>query len=302
MHSSANFRGIVFMCLAMVAFACNDALVKSVTGVMNTGQIMFIRGLLTTMMVVVIAHRFGALRPVRTILRPVIILRIVMEALASITYISALGQIPLANASAIMQALPLAVTLGAALFLREPVGWRRWAAIIVGFLGVLIVLRPGPEGFTPVALTVVACVFVTATRDICTRRIGGEVPSLFITVTTAFVTTLVGAALIVPFGGWQPISSTSFTHIAGASVLLMLGYQTIVLAMRDGDISVIAPFRYTSLLWSITLGIVFFAETPDRWMLAGVAVIVASGLYTFYRESMRSRQKVAQRSLAGPLE
>ncbi|WP_018239950.1 DMT family transporter [Ensifer sp. BR816] len=302
MHSSANIRGIVFMTLAMAGFSCNDALVKSVTGAMNTGQIMFIRGLMTTLMILVIAHRFGALRPVRTVFRPIIMLRIAMEALASLTYISALGQIPLANASAIMQALPLAVTLGAALFLSEPVGWRRWTAIVVGFLGVLVVLRPGPEGFTPAALTVVACVFFTATRDLCTRRIGTDVPSLFITVTTALVTTLVGAALIVPFGGWQPVSATSFTHLAGASVLLMLGYQTIVLAMRDGDISVVAPFRYTGLLWAITIGIVFFSETPDRWMLAGVAIIVASGLYTFYRESLRSRQAVAQRSVAGPLE
>lgn len=302
MGSSANFRGIVFMCLAMVGFACNDALVKSVTGAMNTGQIMFVRGLLTTLMVVALAYRFHAFRPIRTILRPAILLRIAMEALASLTYISALGQIPLANAAAIMQALPLAVTLGAALFLGEPVGWRRWSAIFVGFIGVLVVLRPGPGGFTPAALTVVACVFWTATRDLCTRRIGTEVPSLFITVTTSFVTTLLGAALIVPFGGWQPMSTTAFTHIAGASVLLMLGYQTIVLAMREGDISVIAPFRYTSLIWSITLGIFFFAERPDRWMLVGVAIIVASGLYTFYRESKRGRQAVAQRSVTGPLE
>ncbi|MGN7754757.1 DMT family transporter [Sinorhizobium sp. 22678] len=302
MRSSANFRGIVFMCLAMIGFACNDALVKSVTGAMNTGQIMFIRGLLTTLMVVVVAYRFGAFRPVRTIFRPAILLRIAMEALASVTYISALGQIPLANASAIMQALPLAVTLGAALFLGEPVGWRRWAAIVVGFAGVLVVLRPGPEGFTAAALTVVACVFFTATRDLCTRRIGTDVPSLYITVTTSLVTTLVGAALIVPLGGWQPMSTTSLSHIAGASVLLMLGYQTIVLAMREGEISVIAPFRYMSLLWSITLGVVFFAETPDRWMLAGVAIIIGSGLYTFYRESKRGRRAVAQRALGGPLE
>jgi drug/metabolite transporter (DMT)-like permease len=302
MHSSANFRGIVFMCLAMATFSCNDALIKSVTGVMNTGQIMFVRGLLTTLMALAVARHFGALRPIRTIFKPVIMLRIAMEALASLTYISALGLIPLANASAIMQALPLAVTLGAALFLQQPVGWRRWAAIVVGFLGVLIVLRPGPEGFTPAALTVVACVFVTATRDLCTRRIGTEVPALFITLTTAFVTTLVGAALIIPLGGWQPVSATSLSHIAGASVLLMLGYQTIVLAMREGEISVIAPFRYTGLLWSITIGIVFFAEVPDGWMLAGVAIIIGSGLYTFYRESLRGRPAIAKRAVTGPLE
>lgn len=241
MQASTNFRGILFMCLAMVTFSCNDALVKSVTGAMNVGQIIFVRGLLTTLMVVLAAWHFRAFRPIGTLMRPVILLRIAMEALASVTYISALGQIPLANASAIMQALPLAVTLGAALFLGEPVGWRRWTAIIAGFIGVLIVLRPGPEGFTPAALTVVGCVFVTATRDLCTRRIGHDVPALYITVSTSLVTTLVGALLIQPMGGWQPMSTTTISHIAAASVLLMLGYQTIVLAMRAGDISVIAP-------------------------------------------------------------
>ena len=302
MQSSSNFRGIVFMCLAMVAFSCNDALVKSVTGAMNVGQILFVRGLLTTLMVIVIARHFRAFRPLRTMMKPVIILRIIMEALASITYISALGQIPLANASAIMQALPLAVTLGAAVFLGEPVGWRRWTAIFVGFIGVLIVLRPGPEGFTPAALTVVACVFCTATRDLCTRRIDHDIPSLYITVTTALVTTLVGAAMIVPLGGWQSMSSTTLTHIAAASLLLMVGYQTIVLAMRGGDSSVIAPFRYTSLLFAITIGIFFFSEKPDAWMLLGVAVIIGSGLYTFYRESRRGKKPIAQSSLTGPLE
>ncbi|MBW0370535.1 DMT family transporter [Ensifer adhaerens] len=302
MQASTNFRGILFMCLAMVTFSCNDALVKSVTGAMNVGQIIFVRGLLTTLMVVLAAWHFRAFRPIGTLMRPVILLRIAMEALASVTYISALGQIPLANASAIMQALPLAVTLGAALFLGEPVGWRRWTAIIAGFIGVLIVLRPGPEGFTPAALTVVGCVFVTATRDLCTRRIGHDVPALYITVSTSLVTTLVGALLIPPMGGWQPMSTTTFSHIAAASVLLMLGYQTIVLAMRAGDISVIAPFRYTSLIWSIAIGIFFFAEVPDHWMLVGVAIIIGSGLYTFYRETLRGRKAVAQRSLTGPLE
>jgi drug/metabolite transporter (DMT)-like permease len=98
------------------------------------------------------------------------------------------------------------------------------------------------------------------------------------------------------------VSAASLSHIAGASVLLMLGYQTIVLAMREGEISVIAPFRYTGLLWSITIGIVFFAEVPDGWMLAGVAIIIGSGLYTFYRESLRGRPAIAKRAVTGPLE
>ncbi len=296
MHSTANFRGAIFMCLAMAGFTCNDALVKSVTGVMNSGQIMLVRGLFTSVLVLLLARHFGALRSFRVIWAPAVALRIVAEVFASITYITALGLIPLANASAILQALPLAVTLGAALFLREPVGWRRWLAILVGFLGVLIVLRPGPDGFTWAALNVVASVVFAAIRDLCTRRIDPAIPSLFISVITATVITLTGAVLIVPLGGWQPMSMGSLGTLAAASILLLVGYQFIVLAMRNGEIGIIAPFRYTSLIWSIGIGVLFFSEEPDAWMVTGVAIIVASGLYTFARERRRRAPALAQES------
>lgn len=299
MPRSSNLRGSLFMCLAMAGFTCNDALVKSVTGIMNTGQIMFVRGCLTSILVLLLAWHFGAIRPARMVFTPILGLRIVAEVGASVTYITALGLIPFANASAILQALPLAVTLGAALFLAEPVGWRRWLAIIVGFIGVLIVLRPGPDGFTAASLNVIASVVFAAIRDLCTRRISTEIPALFITVITAIVITLVGAALIEPLGGWQPMTVSSFGHLAGASILLLLGYQCIVLAMRNGEISFIAPFRYTSLLWSITIGVLFFAEIPDIWMVVGVLVIMGSGLYTFYRENRRKAAPIAQTSDPG---
>ncbi|CAN7474393.1 DMT family transporter [Pararhizobium sp. LjRoot238] len=299
MQSNANFRGAIFMCLAMAGFTCNDALVKSVTGVMNAGQIMLVRGFFTSLLVLMIARHFGALRSFRLVLNPVIALRIVAEVFASITYILALGQIPLANASAILQALPLAVTLGAALFLSEPVGWRRWLAILAGFIGVLIVLRPGPEGFTGAALSVIASVVCAAIRDLCTRRIDPAVPSLFISVITAIVITLVGAALVVPLGGWQPMSLVSISHLGAASLLLLVGYQCIVLAMRNGEIAIVAPFRYTSLIWSIGIGILFFSEEPDLWMVTGVAIIMTSGLYAFARENKRRAAAVAQQSEPG---
>lgn len=300
MQPSGNFRGSLFMCLAMAGFTCNDALVKAVTGVMNSGQIMMVRGAFTSVLVLLIARHFGALRPLRLLLQPVIALRILAEVGASIAYISALGQLPLANASAILQAMPLAVTLGAALFLSEPVGWRRWLAILAGFLGVLLVLRPGPEGFTVAALSVVAAVVFTAVRDLCTRRIDQAIPSLFISSVTAVVITIVGAVLVVPLGGWQAMTPASIGYLGGASLLLLVGYQCIVLAMRNGEIAVVAPFRYTSLIWSIGIGILFFSEKPDVWMVAGVAIIVGSGLYTFARENRRKSKALAQTSLPEP--
>lgn len=284
------------MVIAMAAFTCNDALVKSVTATMNTGQILFVRGLMTSVLVLVIAHWMGALGSWRVVLQPALLLRLAAEILASLAYISALGAMPLANTSAILQALPLAVTLGAALFLGEKVGWRRWLAIIAGFAGVLIVIRPGPEGFSLAAIYVIASVVGAAARDLSTRRIASNVPSLFISVITAIAITVTGGALIVPMGGWQPMSGEILGRLAGASLLLLVGYQTIVLAMRSGEISFIAPFRYTSLIWAIAIGFLFFGEVPDFWMTVGVAIIVASGLYTFYRENRRKTVAVAQAS------
>jgi len=229
-------------------------------------------------------------------LQPALMLRLVAEILASLAYISALGAMPLANTASILQALPLAVTLGAALFLGEQVGWRRWLAIIAGFAGVLIVIRPGPEGFSMAAVYVIASVVGAAARDLATRRIDPNVSTLFISVITATSITVVGGALIVPMGGWQPMSGDVLSRLAIASVLLLVGYQAIILAMRTGEISFIAPFRYTSLIWAIAIGFLFFGEIPDIWMTVGVLIIVASGLYTFYRENRRRVPAVAQES------
>jgi drug/metabolite transporter (DMT)-like permease len=296
MNLSGNARGALFMAVAMAGFTCNDALVKSVTATMNTGQILFVRGLMTTVLVVAIAHWMGALRSWRVILQPAVMLRLVAEIFASIAYVSALGAMPLANTAAILQALPLAVTLGAALFLGEKVGWRRWLAITAGFAGVLIVIRPGPEGFSLAAVYVIASVVGAAARDLATRQISSYVPSLFVSAVTSATITLTGAVLIQPLGGWQPMSAETFGRLVVASVLLLVGYQGIVSAMRSGEISFIAPFRYTSLLWAIAIGFLFFGELPDLWMTVGVAIIVASGLYTFYRENRRSAAAVAQES------
>jgi drug/metabolite transporter (DMT)-like permease len=299
MTPTGNAKGALFMAIAMAGFTCNDALVKSVTGVMNTGQILFVRGLMTTVLVLVIARWMGALGSWRVVLQPAVAMRMVAEILASLAYISALGTMPLANTAAILQALPLAVTLGAALFLGEKVGWRRWLAITAGFAGVLIVIRPGPEGFSLAAVYVIASVFGAAARDLSTRQIDRAVPSLFISVITAISITLVGGALIVPMGGWQPMSVSTLGRLAAASVLLLVGYQGIVSAMRSGEISFVAPFRYTSLIWAIAIGFVFFGELPDVWMTLGVSIIVASGLYTFYRENRRHAEGVAERSKPG---
>ncbi|KQV27669.1 hypothetical protein ASC97_04650 [Rhizobium sp. Root1203] len=296
MSRSRNTEGAIYMTSAMAGFSASDALSKSVVAYMNAGQLMCLRGLITSILVYLIARKMGALRSLKVVLKPMVIVRVVCEMLAAVTYITALGMMPIANASAILQSLPLVVTFGAALFFREPVGWRRWSAILVGLIGVIIIIRPGPEGFTAAALLCVASVLVTAGRDLATRSVDPEIPSLMITVVTAVSVSIFGAMLIPLLGGWRPVSATSLSHIALAAVLVLVGYQSVILAMRTGEISFVAPLRYTSLIFSALLGFFFFAEIPDGWTLMGAAIVIASGLYTFYREAKRRGSPVAQES------
>lgn len=291
MAFSDNSKGALLMALSMAGFTFNDALSKAVSPLMNVGQLMFVRGALTTVLVFLVARQMGALGHVRKLAQPKVLLRILFETLAAVAFLSALGRMPLANVSSILQSLPLAVTLGAALFLGEPVGWRRWTAIAVGFLGVLIIIRPGPEGFTVASLYVLTSVVFAAARDLVTRRIDPEISSLAVTLSTAGGITLAGAALIVPFGGWQPMAASTWGIMALAACLIFVGYLAIIMAMRTGEISFIAPFRYTSLLWAVTLGMIFFGEVPDIWMVVGTLTIIGSGLYTFYRENRLRAEK-----------
>lgn len=302
MASSDNSRGALYMSLAMASFTCNDALVKSVTSSLSVAQIITVRGIMTTILVFFVARRLKALRPFSVVMQPLILLRTFFEIGATLTFISALGRIDFANISSIMQSLPLAVTLGAALFFREPVGWRRWTAIIVGFLGVLIILRPNAEGLTSASLLVLAAVFFTSGRDLVTRRIVADVPSLTITLFTAAANTVVGALLIVPMGGWQPMNLANFLPLVIAALLVFAGYQAVIMSMRTGEISFVAPFRYTGLLWGLVISVLFFGERPDVFVLLGAAIIIGSGLYSFYRESQRRQRLAAEAALLGPLE
>jgi drug/metabolite transporter (DMT)-like permease len=288
---SANVRGVLFMTVSMAGFTLNDTLVKVLSSELNMGQIMFVRGLFASAMISMLAWHRGALMRPAAALHPMVVLRTIGEVGATVAFLVGLSQIPLATASAILSVLPLAVTMRAALFLREPVGWRRWSAIAAGFAGVLIILRPGTEGFNGYALLICASVFFAALRDLATRRMPTHIPSLLLTCVTAITVTLTGALLVTQLGGWQPLSHQFVVKLCGAAFLILFGYQFIILAMRSGDISFVAPFRYTGLLWAIALGYLVFADMPDWAMISGSLIIVATGLYTLYRERIVAATK-----------
>jgi len=287
------------MAVSMAAFTINDAITKAMSSEMNFGQIMLVRGVFATVLIGALAWHQGALRPLRTLMMKSVALRVFGEVGGTITFLAAIVHLPLANTAAIFQALPLAVTLGAALTLGEPVGWRRWSAIAAGFIGVLIIVRPGMEGFNQFALLALVSVAFSALRDLATKRIPSHIPSLFITLVTTVTVTIAGAAILFPLGGWSPPSTGGLGLLALGAVLVLIGYQYLIQALRTGDISAVAPFRYSALLWAMLLGYLVFGDVPDAMMVLGAAIIVASGLYAFYRERIR-RSAVAAASSGMP--
>jgi drug/metabolite transporter (DMT)-like permease len=228
------------------------------------------------------------------------LLRCLSELAGTLLFLFALAHMPIANLSAVMQSLPLAVTMGAAMFLGEPVGWRRWLAILIGFVGVTIVVRPGFEGFDIYSASALLCVATCAVRDLVTRSIPKHIPSLLVTTATAALVALCGLALIGPLGGWAPLTPAATGAMAVAAMFLVPATIFLILAMRTGEISFVAPYRYTALLWAIALGLIFYSEMPDPAMLAGAALIVGSGLYSLYRETIVGRRKpIADSLVAG---
>jgi drug/metabolite transporter (DMT)-like permease len=281
------------MSIAMAGFACNDAITKLMSGSMNMGQVMLVRGLFATTLIALLAWFRGALRNPSQALHPLMAIRVLGEAGGTVAFLIALAHLPLANVSAVLQALPLAVAMGAALFFGESVGWRRWLAIGVGFLGVMIIVRPGFEGFSAYSLLVLVCVACCAVRDLATKRIPPSIPSLLVSTMAAAAVTVCGILLVGPMGGWTPMTGRETALLGAAAVLVIIGYQFIIMSMREGDISYVAPFRYSALLWSILLGFMIFGDVPDSAMIAGAAIIVASGLYALYRERIVGRRKLA---------
>jgi drug/metabolite transporter (DMT)-like permease len=296
LHSHSNIRGSLLMAAAMAAFTLNDAITKSVSAELNIGEIIVVRGLFAMVLIAAFATWRGALRPLRTLFIKPVGMRVIGEIGGTLAFLSAIAHMPLANATAILQALPLIITLGAALIFGEPVGWRRWLAIAIGFIGVLIIVRPGTAGFNEVSLLALVSVAFCTVRDLATRRIPTEIPSLFIALLTTFTVSAGGAAIMYPLGGWTPPSGRTVGLLAVAAVLLLIGYQCIISALRTGEISAVAPFRYTALLWAMLLGYFAFGDRPDSFMLLGAGIIVLSGLYTFYREHLRHRPVAASSS------
>ena len=284
MALTANMRGAALMTGSMSAFTVNDTFVKLMGDDLPLFQVMTLRGTAVVVLFYLATRRAGALS-----LRMargdhwLMMVRTAGEVGAAYFFLSALFNMPIANATAILQALPLTVALGAALILKEPVGWRRFAAIGVGFLGVFLILRPGAEGFNAWSLYAVAAVICVTIRDLAVRRMSPSVPSLTIAL-HASVGILILAVVGALFTDWQPMAARHWAYLSGSVIFVMAAYLFGVMTMRVGDIGFVSPFRYTSLIAALFMGLLVFGEWPDGVTLAGALIVVATGIYTLWRE------------------
>ena len=287
--TDANRRGIIAMSVAMSVFIVNDALIKLAAESLPAAQAICVRGVFATALAFAAVLAMGHARDLPRLANPPVMFRAVLDVLGTFGYLVALFNMPISIATAINMAAPLAICVLAVVWLREHVGWRRWSAVIAGFVGVLIIIRPTPEGLDGWALLAFGATVLNGGRDIYTRRIGLEVPSIIITLSTALGVT-VFAAVVAAIEGWQPMAWRELGLLATASLFLALGYHLVIVAMRAGEVSLIGAFRYTGLLGAIVIGYTVWGEVPDALAWLGIALLVGAGLYILHRERVRAHE------------
>ncbi len=289
-----NLRGSVLMVLAMLLFAIEDMFIKQMSGAIPIGQITVILAM-GGVIVFGTAARIkepGAL--FEHFFHPAVVGRNLCDAIGSIGFLTALALTPISTASAILQATPLWVTVGAAILFGETIGWRRWTATLVGLFGVLLIIRPGMEGFDANALFAVVAVIGLGSRDLFTRRLPPNISTIKVSV-YAFVS-LIPAGIVMHLAQGDPIAIPNAPNTLRMIAAILIGiaaYYTIVAATRIGDVSLISPFRYSRIVFALFIGVFAFGERPDVLTLLGAFIIVTSGLYTLWRESRLNRHKPA---------
>jgi len=292
-----NLRGATLMVLAMLGFAIEDSFIKLMGDTLPVGQIIMMLGIGGAAVFAVIVRAQGRALFERAMLTGPVITRGLGEIVGTICFISAIVFTPLSTASAILQATPLVVTLGAALFLGESVGWRRWSAILVGLFGVMLIIRPGFEGFVPLSLLALGGVFGLAARDIATRKVPPTLSTMQLSFLGFLVLIPAGLLLLGVTGQGLVALDTRLTALMAGSIGIgVFAYYAIVASMRVGEISFVSPFRYSRLIFAMIIGVAVFGEQLDALTLLGSAIIVASGIYTVLRERKQRRKLAASPS------
>lgn len=285
-----NARGILWMSASVVVFIFNDALIKLAAETMPAVQVIGLRGVFATLWCLLVLLATGGWRQMRGIAHPAVFMRGILEAAAALTYLVALSNTPFAIATAVNLSTPFFLTVLAVVILKEAVRWRRWSAIVMGFAGVLMVIQPKPDDLNAWTWVVVASSLLGALRDILGRYVPAYVPTTVMSFWSAAAVALIGLSFTL-IEGWHPLSMRGLALLVAASLLLAAGYQFLMLALRsNAEFAVLGSLRYASVLWALVIGYVVWGNVPNELALAGIVVIIASGLYILRRQRQRATQ------------
>jgi drug/metabolite transporter (DMT)-like permease len=290
---SPESRAILAMLAAMALFVVNDALVKMTTSVLPVSEVLAVRGVFSSIIMLGLVFMMGQASALITILRPRVALRAGLEGFIAWGFVTALSHLPIANVSAIFQASTLIIIALAALMGIDRIGWRRWLAVSIGFIGVLMVVKPSPSGFNEYSLLALGTCFVVAMRELITRNIAGDVPSGVVAFGSTLAVMLAGALIGLGeyasgVGRWEVPGWRETSLLASAALLVALGNLSLITAYRHGDVSIVSALRYSVMVYALILGFLFFGEWPDNLSLIGAALIIASGLYALHRQRLKN--------------
>jgi S-adenosylmethionine uptake transporter len=277
------------MVLAMASFIVNDTCVKAIGSTLPLGEIIMIRGSLAFCLIAMVCAHQGVLDKLPQAFSRIVIFRSLIDVAVTLMFLVALIHMEIANLTAILQSVPLAVAILSVLFLGERVGIRRSTAIIAGFIGVLLVVQPSPANFTAYEALALIIVVALAIRDVLTKRIPAHVPIFIVALANAGYVSL-GGVMLGLYQGFVWPAPWQWALMCSASIVLASGYLLMVATLRSGDLSATAPFRYSNVVFAILLGMVFFAEFPNLEAYLGMALIVAAGLYTAHRDVITRRR------------
>jgi drug/metabolite transporter (DMT)-like permease len=275
----ANLRGSLLMIAAMAGFAVEDMFLKSAARLMPVGEVITLFGLGGMVIFALLTLRQGEAVFPRSLLSRPMLVRSGFEVTGRLFYALAITLTPLSVASAILQATPLVVVAGAAVIFGEVVSWRRWTAIIAGFGGVLLIIRPGLDGFDALSILTVIGLIGFAGRDLATRAAPPAMSNMQLGVAGFAMLSVAGLVILLVNGDFRVPGGAGLIRVAAATIFGVAAYAALTGAMRTGEVSAVTPFRYTRLLFALILGVVVFDEAPDTFTLIGSAIVVASGIY-----------------------
>ena len=288
--AAANRNGMIAMVGAVACFTTTDVLMKTATQTLPVSQVLAIRGLIAASIILTLLGMNGGMRHFRALAQKRVLQRTLFETSMILCYVTALSMAPFANVFSVLQSAPIIVTAFVA-FRGESVGLSRWAAVLAGFVGVALIVRPSLEGVDVAMGLALLAAFLVAARDLTTRTIPAWVPSPMVTLATTLGSTGAGLAL-APFEHWRMPDMANWGILLGAAITVALGNYAIIQAYRHAEASVVSPFRYIGVPIAILFGFMVWGHVPDALAFAGIALVVGAGLYTMQRET-RSKSSAA---------